>query len=72
LDLLGVGRLPFLSRRSYSNEFQHLLVWSVFAGVVEGQFASLWESVTIDDMPPWRQRFERSDAKKRGSRTTIP
>ena len=41
MDLLGVGRLPFLSRRSYSSEFQHLLVWSVFAGVVEGQFASL-------------------------------
>ena len=34
--------------------------------------AGLWESVTIDDMPPWRQRFERSDAKKRGSRTTTP
>ncbi len=34
--------------------------------------AGLWGSVEIDDMPPWRQRFERSDAKKRGRRTTTP
>lgn len=41
MDLLGIGRLPFLTRRNFRNELQHLLFWSVFVGVVEGQFASV-------------------------------
>ena len=41
MDLLGVGRLPFFTRRNFYYEFKHLLPWSVFAGVVEGQFAAV-------------------------------
>lgn len=41
MDVLGVGRLPFMARRNFVNEFVHLLPWSVLVGVVEGQFASV-------------------------------
>ena len=41
MDLLGVRSLPFLSRRNYFYEFQHLLLWSALAGLIEGQFASI-------------------------------
>lgn len=48
MDLLGVGRLPFFTRRNYYYEFKHLVPWSVFAGVVEGQFASVVVSKAFD------------------------
>jgi len=48
LDLLGVRSLPFSTRRNYFYEFQHLLLWSVCAGLVEGQFASVVVSKTFD------------------------
>ncbi len=41
MDLLGIRTLPFLSRRNFYYEFKHLLPWSVLAGLVEGQFASV-------------------------------
>lgn len=41
MDVLGVGRLPFMARRNFVREFVHLLPWSVLAGVIEGQFASV-------------------------------
>lgn len=41
MDVLGIRRLPFLTRRNFLHEFQHLLFWSVFVGVIEGQFASV-------------------------------
>jgi MFS family permease len=41
LDILGVRSLPFTTRRNYFYEFKHLLPWSVLAGLVEGQFASV-------------------------------
>jgi len=41
LDCLGVRKLPFLSRRSFLAEFQHLSAWSLVAGLVEGQFAAV-------------------------------
>jgi len=47
LDVLGVGKLPFMARRNFVNEFVHLLPWSVLAGVVEGQFASVVVSKTF-------------------------
>ena len=34
MDVLGVGKLPFMARRNFVNEFIHLLPWSVLAGVV--------------------------------------
>jgi hypothetical protein len=41
LDVLRIRRLPFLTRRNFLREFQQLMFWSVFVGVVEGQFASV-------------------------------
>lgn len=41
MDVLGVGRLPFMARRNFVREFVHLLPWSVLAGVIEGQFAGV-------------------------------
>ena len=48
MDLLRVRSLPFLSRRNYFYEFQHLLPWSVLAGLVEGQFAGVVVSKTFE------------------------
>ncbi len=47
MDVLGVGKLPFMARRNFVSEFVHLLPWSVLAGVVEGQFASIVVSKTF-------------------------
>ena len=47
LDLLGVRTLPFLTRRSYYFEFRHIVFWSMLAGLVEGQFASVVVSKTF-------------------------
>lgn len=41
MDLLAVRSLPFLTRRNYFYEFLHLVPWSIFAGLIEGQFASI-------------------------------
>jgi len=41
LDLFSVRTLPYLARRNYYYEFLHLIPWSIFAGLVEGQFASV-------------------------------
>jgi hypothetical protein len=48
LDLLGVRSLPFLARRNYYHEFKQLLLWSVLAGLIEGQFASVIVSKTFN------------------------
>ena len=47
MDLLGIRRLPFFTRRNFRNELQHLLFWAVLVGVVEGQFASVVVSKTF-------------------------
>ncbi len=41
MDLIGARKLPFLARRNFVFEFVHLLPWSLLAGLVEGQFASV-------------------------------
>ena len=41
MDLLRLRKLPFSTRSNFLYEFQHLLPWSVLAGLVEGQFASV-------------------------------
>ena len=51
MNLLGVQSLPFLSRRNYYYEFKHIVPWSVLAGLVEGQFASVVVSKTFDGGP---------------------
>ncbi len=47
MDLLGVRTLPFLTRRNYYYEFIQLIPWSILAGLVEGQFASVVVSKTF-------------------------
>ncbi len=41
MDLFGLGRVPYLSRRNYYYEFCHLWGWGLLAGVVEGNLASI-------------------------------
>jgi hypothetical protein len=50
-DILGIRKLPFLTRRNYLYEFRHLLCWSILAGLVEGQFASVIVSRTFHGSP---------------------
>lgn len=40
-DFLNLRKLPFLSRRNFLYEYLHLLPWSVLAGLIDGQFASV-------------------------------
>ncbi|MDO8630716.1 MAG: hypothetical protein Q7R41_09500 [Phycisphaerales bacterium] len=47
MDVLGVRKLPFITRRNFVYEFVHLLPWSVLAGLVEGQFAGVVVSKTF-------------------------
>ena len=48
MDLLGVRNVPFMARRNYYCEFRQLIPWSVLAGLVEGQFASVVVSKTFN------------------------
>lgn len=48
MDLLDVRSLPFLTRRNYVQEFKQIIPWSVLAGLLEGQFASVIISKTFD------------------------
>ncbi|MCH8241528.1 MAG: hypothetical protein IH897_02830, partial [Planctomycetes bacterium] len=47
MDLLDVRSLPFLTRRNYVQEFKQIIPWSVLAGLIEGQFASVIVSKTF-------------------------
>lgn len=51
MDPWGIRRFPFLTRRSFHYEFQHILFWSVLAGMVEGQFASVVVAKTFQGGP---------------------
>lgn len=41
LDFLRTDDLPLLTRRNYRYEFQHMLLWAVVLGAVEGEGASV-------------------------------
>ncbi len=43
--------VPFLARRNYYYEFKQIVPWSVVAGLVEGQFASVVVSKTFNGSP---------------------
>jgi len=51
LDICSIRKLPFSTRRNYTYELQHLLFWSILAGLVEGQFASVVVSKTFHAGP---------------------
>lgn len=47
LDPFRACAIPFLSRRSYALELLHIGPWSLLAGLIEGQFASVVVSKTF-------------------------
>jgi len=48
LDLFGARRLPYLSRPNYQLEIRHLLLWGIFAGMVEGNVCAVIASKTFN------------------------
>jgi len=51
LDLLGCRSLPFCARRNYYYEMQHMLWWSLLAGIVEGHFGAVVVAKTFNGSP---------------------
>jgi len=47
VDLFGVRTLPLRARRNYVYELDHTLLWSVLAGLLEGQFAAVVVAKTL-------------------------
>jgi hypothetical protein len=52
VDLFGVRRVPYMARRNYLIELQHLLPWGVFAGMFEGTVSSIVVAKTFN-AGPW-------------------
>ncbi|MFH1419758.1 MAG: hypothetical protein ABII12_15910 [Planctomycetota bacterium] len=52
MDLFGVRRVPFMARRNYIIEVQHLFLWGIFAGMFEGTVSSIVVAKTFD-AEPW-------------------
>lgn len=48
LDFLRIDDLPFLTRRNYRYELQHILLWGAVVGAVEGNIASVIASKTFN------------------------
>ncbi len=48
MDLFGIRNIPFLSRRNFVYELRHILLWSIPAGLIEGQFAGIVIARTFD------------------------
>jgi hypothetical protein len=48
VDLLGIRRVPFMARRNYVIELQHMFLWGVFAGLVEGTVSAVVASKTFN------------------------
>lgn len=48
MDLFRVGRVPYMARRNYLHEMQHLVLWGLFAGLVEGTVSAVIVSKTFD------------------------
>lgn len=47
MDFLRIRRLPFMARRNYLVEIQHLMIWGLFAGLVEGTVSAVVVSKTF-------------------------
>ncbi len=41
MDALGLRSLPYLARSNYYHELHHTVLWSVLAGLIDGQFAAV-------------------------------
>ena len=47
MDLFRVRRVPYMARRNYHYEMQHLVLWGLFAGLVEGTVSAVIVSKTF-------------------------
>ncbi|MBN2560039.1 MAG: hypothetical protein JXQ75_03820 [Phycisphaerae bacterium] len=52
MDLFGIRRVPFMARRNYIIETQHLFLWGIFAGTFEGTVSSIVAAKTFN-AGPW-------------------
>jgi hypothetical protein len=52
VDLFGTRRVPLMARRNYLVEMQHVLLWGVFAGMLEGSVSSIVVAKTFH-AGPW-------------------
>ena len=41
LDLLAARRVPYMARRNFIIELRHLVVWGIFAGLIEGTISGV-------------------------------
>ena len=41
MDLFRARRVPLMARQNYLIEMQHVLLWGVFAGMLEGSVSSI-------------------------------
>lgn len=48
MELFHLGRLPYMARRSFVLEIRHLLLWGVFAGLIEGTVSAVIVSKTFN------------------------
>lgn len=51
LDFLRIDDIPRMSRRNYLYERRHVLIWGLFAGMVEGNTASIVAAKTFHGSP---------------------
>lgn len=52
MDLFALRHVPFLARRNYVIESQHMLLWGMFAGMFEGSVSSIIVAKTFN-AGPW-------------------
>ncbi len=48
MDIIRARRVPFMARRNYVTEVRHLLVWGIFAGLIEGTVSAVVVSKTFN------------------------
>lgn len=51
MDLFATRRVPFMARRNYTVELQHLCLWGIFAGMFEGSVSSIVVAKTFGGGP---------------------
>jgi hypothetical protein len=52
VNLFGARRVPYMARRNYIIELQHIVLWGVFVGMFEGTVSSIVVAKTFD-AEPW-------------------
>lgn len=47
MNLLSVRRVPYMARRNFVIEIRHLLLWGIYAGLLEGTVSAVVVSKTF-------------------------